>query len=127
MNFEALTSNLFNTEISKIPEPYRARFLKIVTDIQVKLASSTYTGTAGAGLVTVHVDNHGIIKDVDIDEQLLSKIAQGNSFKKELENMMVTAHVDSVTNARKALDTELANLYKEIVELSKDITSGIKA
>ena len=124
MNFESLTSNLFNTEISRIPEPYRTQFLKIVSDIQDKLKIATYTGTAGAGLLTIQVDNHGLIQKVDIDDDLLNKIAKDLSFKKGLQDMIVTAHQQSVSNAKKALDIELAKLYQQILELSKTIAKG---
>ncbi len=121
MNFESLTSNLFNTELSKIPEPYRTQFVTIVTDIQQKLESALYIGTAGAGLLIIQVDNHGIIKNVDIDTDLLSKVLQENTFKKGLQDMIVTAHTNAVTNAKQALDLELASLYEKIAKLSQQI------
>ena len=121
MNFESLTSNLFNTELSKIPEPYRTQFVTIVTDIQQKLESTFYIGTAGAGLLIIQVDNHGIIKDVDIDTDLLSKVLQENTLKKGLQDMIVTAHTNAVTKAKQALDLELADLYEKIAKLSQQI------
>tara|TARA_Y100000310_G_scaffold345804_1_gene470219 strand:- start:26892 stop:27275 length:384 start_codon:yes stop_codon:yes gene_type:complete len=121
MNFESLTSNLFSTELSKIPEPYRTQFVTIVTNIQQKLESALYIGTAGAGLLTIQVDNHGIIKDVDIDTDLLSKVLQENTFKKGLQDMIVTAHINAVTNAKQALDLELTDLYEKIAKLSQQI------
>ena len=127
VNFEEISKNLFNTEISKIPEPHRSEFVKVVKGMQVRLESQLHTGTAGAGLLTITADSQGAIKGVDIDKTLVQKRTDNDveytEFNQLISDLIVIAHKEAIENAKKSLDKELVALQTEVLRLANQILS----
>tara|TARA_B100000579_G_C22373633_1_gene639461 strand:+ start:215 stop:601 length:387 start_codon:yes stop_codon:yes gene_type:complete len=120
-NYDNASSEMFNRELNKIPEPYRTKFLQIVQETQTKLDNKLFAGSAGAGLLTITVDNKGTIKKLDIDKTLFEQNRNYEEFNGLISDLSAIAHSDAIKNVKKAIDEELAKLYSEILNLTKDI------
>jgi DNA-binding protein YbaB len=130
LNLESLSKGLFDSEMDKIPEPYRTKFLDMVKKSQDNLESKTYPGTAGAGLLTITVSSQGLIKKLDIDKSLVQKRIDNNAeyadFNQLISDLCVVAHADAVTNVKKGLDEELVKLYSQILSLTNELLANKK-
>ena len=122
-NYDNASIELFNSEVNKIPEPYRTKFVQIVQASQKKLEDETYTGDAGAGLVKLTVDSKGNIKKLDIDKTLFEQNSNYEEFNNLVSDLTVIAHLNAIEIVRKAVDVELAKLYTTILEITKDIVA----
>ena len=122
-NYDNASIELFNSEVNKIPEPYRTKFVQIVQASQKKLEDETYTGDAGAGLVKLTVDSKGNIKKLDIDKTLFEQNSNYEEFNNLVSDLTVIAHLNAIEVVRKAVDAELAKLYTTILEITKDIVA----
>jgi len=121
LNYDSLSSNLFNTEVNKIPEPYRTKFIQIVQDSQKDLEHKTYTGDAGAGLLSLTVDNKGQIKSLNIDKTLFEQNKDYGKLNSLISSLTAIAHVNAIENIRKAMDEQLAILYSKVLKLVSEL------
>jgi DNA-binding protein YbaB len=126
-NYDNVSTEMFNSEVNKIPEPYRTEFVKFVQEAQDKLENETYQGDAGAGLLKVSVDSKGAIKKLEIDKTLFQQNDNLDKFNKLISDLAAVAHSNAVQNVKKAVDEELARLYTKIMAITEAIvndTSG---
>tara|TARA_Y100000034_G_C6770901_1_gene343915 strand:- start:356 stop:754 length:399 start_codon:yes stop_codon:yes gene_type:complete len=130
LDFESLSSGLLDSEMDKIPEPYRTKFSDMVKKSQANLESKTYLGTAGAGLLTITVNSQGLIKKLDIDKSLVQKRTDNDveyaEFNQLISDLCVVAHTDALKNVKKGLDEELVKLYSQILSLTNELLANKK-
>ena len=122
-NYDNASTELFNSEVNKIPEPYRTKFIQIVQASQQKLEDETYVGDAGAGLLKLTVDSKGNIKKLNIDKALFEQNGNYEEFNNLVSDLTVVAHSNAIQCVKKAVDAELAKLYTTILEITKDIVA----
>jgi DNA-binding protein YbaB len=121
INFDEISKNLLDIQASKIPEPYRSKFLEIIQKLQTDLQFKLYPGRSKTGLVDLVIDHNGILQKTHIDKSLFDEYTDIQELNENISESLVSAHKLAIKNAKQDLDLKLKQLYEEMLKLKKEI------
>ena len=119
VDYNKLSSELFYSEVDKIPEPYRTQFIEIVEKSQKDLEEKIYIGDAGAGLLKITVNSKSSILKLEIDKTLFEQNDNLDKFNILISDLACVAHSNAIQNIQKSVDAELAKLYSKILSITE--------
>ncbi|MGC0371623.1 MAG: hypothetical protein DGJ47_000316 [Rickettsiaceae bacterium] len=85
---------------------------KKMGDMQKEIASKTYEGKAGGGLVSIAMSGNGHMQKIDIDPSLLEK-----DEKEMLEDLIVAAHNDAKSKAEEDSKASMGGAFGDVGNL----------
>lgn len=126
INFEEISKTLLDTQASKIPEPYRTKFLGIIQELQTEIQYKLYPGKSKTGLVEIVIDHTGTPQRTNISEIILQSDKNTEELNEEISESLKSAYKLATKNAKEDLDSQLKKLYKEMLALKKEMNAKSK-
>ena len=105
---------------SDIDETYYPDIHRLIKKSQANLKSKNFIGTAGEGLLTVYVNNKGIIEKLAIADSLICQM--DNNFNETISNLCKMAHTEAFEKVEEAYNQEMEILDSGIRTLLADGT-----